>query len=64
VFFWGEFLKRDDALNDPQYATIKKMYETATAGSPTTTTATTKPDSNASNAKSKKKAKTAASKKS
>ena len=26
---WGEFLKREDAKQDPQFPTIKHMYEVA-----------------------------------
>lgn len=33
VVTWGEFLKRPDAKRDPQYETIKKMYQTATSKS-------------------------------
>ncbi len=30
VWLWGSFLARLDAPSDPQYATIKTMFETAT----------------------------------
>lgn len=30
VATWGEFLQRPDAANDPQFNTIKQMYEVAT----------------------------------
>jgi hypothetical protein len=30
VHYWGEFLRHPDAANDPQYPSIRSMYETAT----------------------------------
>ncbi len=30
VSYWGEFVNRSDALKDPQYSTIKNMYEVVT----------------------------------
>ena len=29
--YWGAFLKREDAALDPQYPTIKHLYDTVTA---------------------------------
>lgn len=27
IFFWGQFLKHPNAMQDPQYDTIKKTYD-------------------------------------
>ena len=69
VLYWGEFLRRPDAKQDPQFATIKHIYDTAVnkfvdsnSQDPATATATAASSTTARAAKSGKVPKTKQSK--
>ena len=41
LYAWGAFLQEENAKQDPQYGTIKKMFETVNTASTTSTSAKT-----------------------